>query len=257
MFKPKENRLLKIIKHDKITIMKFFFLKVFLHQPNVPPESHVGVMVHPGSESSILVKVTKKQSLQEPYGYCHPYHETSNDTEYSCLYRCMQENVIQRCDCFSPYYSRQNLTAKYVNLTFCGDVNEPNEVIKERLECLLRMMNDTYIFDECDKQCPQACVEYLYSTHQSTTAWPHEVFHDSYYYKYLADMKQFPKEMKNIIENGYASKAIPTLSSIMERNLLKASILLYFTHSERRFVLSINHGTLARTPIDKTLMITI
>lgn len=102
---------------------------VSINPPSSVPNLKNSIMVSPGYETTIHVKVTERELKPAPYGNCKPmeYFDISGESlnaavRYSqsdCISLCRQRQILKQCNCLSSNYLTTNDNLK--NYVFCGN----------------------------------------------------------------------------------------------------------------------------------------
>ncbi|XP_065836422.1 amiloride-sensitive sodium channel subunit gamma-like isoform X2 [Oscarella lobularis] len=177
-------------------------VRLLVHsQQSVPFPEEEGVDVAPGFASSVGVKLVEVIRLQHPWGNCSSgngltsiYDDLHGPMEYSavvCYKSCLAKAVKERCGC----------TAYEFPLN--GRVCESKAVNETEGQCV----DDVYEMYRLEKfscNCPQACVDRMYSTTVSASTWP-SVNHEAIFRERMERLnKSITKKSGTAFENNFA-----------------------------------------------------
>lgn len=227
--------------------------------PNVNDKS---INLKPGSLTEIRLSTVENVQKMPPYGRCS--HELPKSlqlydteyaySEYACRESTIQNNIIQRCGCYSmeyPYnekagYEPCGRLPRFVNLSMCSATglrsqNDPKDIeacTRETESFLKRIMCKRTVtessFHGALSACTMPCAFYSYEAEQSTSSWPTKawqlIFLNSSYNRRLGVFQgpEFDvyRQAQHLAESGNETAAIQILENVnlLERNLLAVLI---------------------------------
>ena len=214
-------------------------VRLLVHPPGTFPLMDEGVNLPPGHETTITVHVTNRQLMGVPYGSCvrnemldtkfGSLEERYTYTDRVCNKFCLQDYIIDNCDCVDPYTPFPKFY-RGLEKGFCGLLDFENHskvnATLRHLECLAQLEMDGV----CD--CPQPCSQYLYDIEVSQVPWPHVNYHMAFYHKYIAnsdfaDNFSAYKDIEKLITTDNR-KGFEKLrkTDLIRRNFLEISVLL-------------------------------
>jgi len=152
-------------------------VRVMVHAPGTKPDMKLGMVVSPGTETTISISQTVTSRLSYPYSNCTTETRLgfSKYTKNYCVEVCIQEQFLRKCGCIMSLYQFTEQQLKDANHTICGNLNIT------RLERLISWQGfGHYVCAElfkkdkaiCDTQCLVPCTEYNYATFASSATWP-------------------------------------------------------------------------------------
>ncbi|XP_068100549.1 amiloride-sensitive sodium channel subunit beta [Hyperolius riggenbachi] len=148
--------------------------RIILHQQkSFPFLKHLGIYAMPGTETSVAVLVDQTEHLEAPYSSCtvdgsdipveNLYYEEYNSSYsiQSCLRSCLQEMMVEYCNCAHYLYPLPN------GARYCNNKEDPDWV-----SCYYEL-RDTLIYREsCIGLCKQPCNDTNYKLTISMADWP-------------------------------------------------------------------------------------
>ncbi|TPP57657.1 FMRFamide-activated amiloride-sensitive sodium channel [Fasciola gigantica] len=227
--------------------------------PNVNDKS---INLKPGSLTEIRLSTVENVQKMPPYGRCSPelpeslqlYDTEYAYSEYACRESTIQNNIIQRCGCYSmeyPYnekagYEPCGRLPRFVNQSSCSatglrnqsnadDIEEctrETELFLKRIMCKRTITESS--FHGAVSACTMPCAFYSYEAEQSTSSWPTKAwqltFLNSSHNRRLGVFQgpEFDvyRRAQQLAEAGNETAAIQILEGVnlRERNLLAVLI---------------------------------
>ncbi|XP_063955787.1 degenerin mec-10-like [Lytechinus pictus] len=163
--------------------------RVKIHHPsNMPFPAEDGILISPGFNTAIGLRMLELDRLPDPYGDCKAdlsediaddlYHQHYNITynRKTCEVSCYQNEVIRRCGCFDASY----LNSLNVNRTiYPCEYTSPVET-----QCMADIEWEQ-AEGELGCNCPIACHETTYLSRASSSIWPANAY-ESLLFKRMA-----------------------------------------------------------------------
>ncbi|CAH8533287.1 unnamed protein product [Heterobilharzia americana] len=231
--------------------------------PNINDKS---INLKPGTLTELRLSIVENIQQMPPYGRCsmnHPINLQLHDmiynySEYACRQATIQNEINQRCGCYSMEYPYNEHTgyepctglSQFINISSCNrnelsmDVNSlnstsKNEACKNELKKFVaRMMCKRSVIENyvhgALPSCTMPCSFYSYESEQSTSTWPTKSWQltwlNSSYNKRLGVFKgaEFEPyhEAQRLLEAGNETEAgnILEKTNVLERKLLAVLI---------------------------------
>ncbi|TNN09543.1 FMRFamide-activated amiloride-sensitive sodium channel [Schistosoma japonicum] len=230
--------------------------------PNINDKS---INLKPGTLTELRLSIVENIQQMPPYGRCsknHPINLNLHDmiynySEYACREATIQNDINQRCGCYSMEYPYNEYTgyepctglSQFINITSCNrnelllyqqnnTVTSINSCINEFKKFVDRMMCKRSVIENyvhgALRNCTMPCSFYSYESEQSTSTWPTKSWQltwlNSSYNKKLGvfnstEFKPY-HEAQRLLELGNESEAANILDNIdvLERKLLAVLI---------------------------------
>lgn len=174
-------------------------LRVLVHESETIPDMSEGFNIPPGSETTISIDMEKYLRMNKPYGCCEQsiYLNAMNMGEAmykytfkDCLSLCMQQRVIDACNCISSdYIVIDTMESSY---PFCNALSENNVTLSyEYMTCKENAQQE---LDSENCKCDVPCNETSYQLITNSAPWPHETQHLIFYENYLYNSSYFSLE---------------------------------------------------------------
>ena len=222
-------------------------IRVIIHSPGTRPHSDDGFDVGPGTETTIKIIPTKRTRLDKPYNpngcTSQPYLDGSTDlyTTNACVQICLQEQILNQCNCLSNSYKFSASQLSRANSTKCGNmsllqydditIDHPAGLVQ--LVCVSLATED---YASCNAKCQLPCVENIYEYTYGVAPWPHLSHQLAFYRKYIRGNTQIYQDHFTPYENidfADSSKSLPQSTildqlanvGLIESNFLKVNIL--------------------------------
>jgi hypothetical protein len=176
-------------------------LKIFIHNGTEFGSNDVEIFMETGKQMKIDLSKTLTYRQPSPYSDCqdlssfkseiYDYIKSSNNGQYRqkiCFNLCFQRFIIEKCQCFSTFYSIfNNEFTKQIKP--CYDSNQ--------IKCTNNMIANysNNIEETCANECPLECEYITYETAMSQLDYPNRQHFD--------DLKKRFKEYENMSIDEY------------------------------------------------------
>ncbi len=152
-------------------------IRVLIHEPKTfPTQTQLGFNIPPGESVSVLLKMSIKHRIGEPYNTCINNKEIIPGVKYSvhaCYGRCLINAIEKECSCHTTK-GTYIVTKETESLLHCSSVRDGNiSATVLRKLCENRVMKKFNYEIDCN-HCDWPCLETDFSPTISHSDWPQE-----------------------------------------------------------------------------------
>ncbi len=167
-------------------------VEVYIHPRGTQPSlisQEKFVYVPPGHVAQLFVNMRSTELLGYPYGRCldqYPFnrHPAGNYVQTACYYSCLQNQLIDRCQCKSAELANAD---DFPGVPYCFSINQfindsaalsteklmsAFKDFRRKQKCSSDLLEEEDVLTNCETACPRACAEISYDVDVRMIRWP-------------------------------------------------------------------------------------